>query len=170
MPKNQTESYLNGYDLKSIYNVINSNDGVTSIVAALKMGLTTTTSKKEYQFTELKGRDISTALNSNVVLTFPGRLFYPIRLLYNKSSSKIEQILSLYIPFKLTTNDKISSNLDIRVIDVKSGTMFEMKIGTFDNDVLYKIVDKYLTEIKRLMITYMVDPKELDKFSTELIK
>lgn len=163
------KNYLDEIDLEQAMTLLEENTAINSLTVALSEGLATDLNKQNFQFTVLENSDIfNIGRNNDVVYSLRGNLFYPIRLIYSRSSEKIRLKLSLYIPIKL--NDKAEAKkMEVRVIPVKAGTIFETSIATIDKKNLYKLSDALMKEVKLMTLTHAMESDILERFSDKTI-
>lgn len=159
-------NYVSSAKLDSISDLLQTTHGITSITVCLQHGLVSDMQKTSYKFDKISEEVFKEGKNNEVVFTHRGKLIYPLRLIFARSSDKIRLKLSLYIPIKL--NDTVESKkLEMRIIHVKLGTMFEVAIASLDTKVLYMLINEIIKEVKLAIVTECAEIETLEKFSTE---
>ena len=167
-PKPKTtfnRAYLDDIDLEAALNLMEENKGINSLVVPFAEGLATDLNKNKFSFTVLADNDIfNLGRNNDVVYSLRGKLFYPIRMIFSRSAEKVRLKLSLYIPIKLTTEAE-AKKMEIRIIPVKAGTIFEVTVATTKKSNLYNLAETLLKEVKLMTLTHVEDPDILEKFT-----
>lgn len=167
--KTFSRAYLDNVDLDAALALLETNTRVSSLIVPFSEGLSTDLNKNKFSFTVLDDDSIfNEGRNNDVVFSIRGNLFYPIRLVFSRSAEKIRMKLSLYIPIKLN-NEAEAKKMEMRIIPVKAGTIFEVTVATVDKNNLYKISEALLKEVKLMTLTHIEDPEILDKFKDETI-
>jgi hypothetical protein len=163
------KNYLDNVDLDKTLTLLEENTAINSLVVAFAEGLSTDLNKQKFVFTVLSDTEIfDSGRNNDVVYSLRGRLFYPIRLVFSRSAEKIRLKLSLYIPIKLAETAE-AKKMEIRVIPVKAGTIFETTIATVDKKNLYSLANVLMKEVKLMTLTFAEDPEILEKFTDATI-
>lgn len=158
-------TYLDEIDLEQALSLMEDNKGINSLIVPFAEGLSTDLTKHHYSFTVLADNEIfNLGRNNDVVYSLRGKLFYPIRMIFSRSSEKVRLKLSLYIPIKIT-DEAEPKKMEIRIIPVKAGTIFEVAVATTKKPNLYKLAKTLLKEVKLMTLTHIEDSSILDKFT-----
>jgi len=163
------DDFLDNDAIKDIYNLFTNNKLITSLSISTPFGLYTTAAKKLYSFDQSsKLLDIiKQGTNSEVVFFGHGKIFYPVRIVFVKSSQMTRAKLSFYIPFKLMNYSQAKTKVNI--IPVKSGTIFETNFSTTSVKTLNTLINNLIKEVKKFLLMYTEDPKILDKFDKDIL-